>query len=141
MTPHRRGGLAAGGSPTDPRKWDVIPSDRSPGLWITALRPPSQGVASVADGRLLPTHSCATAPDLHRLPRIRELFDCAVHYGLSLRGMRRRVGRLLTLRNARLIEGRHVVEDANSSLDKEQREHRAGAFSQAKVQVEQWRQT
>src|SRR5207302_5904325 len=36
-----------------------------------------EALASVAAGRTLPTHSCATAPDLNRLPQSSELFSCA----------------------------------------------------------------
>lgn len=83
MTPHRLGSLAARGTPTDPRKWEVVPKDRSPGLWIKAPGCLPKAFASVAASRSLPTHSCATAPDSHRLPLVRELFSCASYYGVS----------------------------------------------------------
>src|SRR6266566_4027420 len=86
--------------------------------------------ASVAAGRTLPTHSCATAPDLDRLPAFGELFSCAIHYG-----PRCRMG-VIALFHTRLVEGRHLVEEKHSGPHQRKREHRAGALAKAQIQVE-----
>src|SRR5207249_11029011 len=82
------------GTPTDPRKWDRPLTGRV--SWLVDHRVQAafpKLFASVAAGRTLPTHSCATAPDLNRLPASRELFSCAHHYGRAPAGGGRWPGR------------------------------------------------
>src|SRR5213595_3647357 len=78
--------------------------------------------ASVAAGRTLPTHSCATAPDLNRLPAFGELFSCES---------------LCAVGSARLVEGRHLVQQAHRCANDGQGECCAGTLTEPQVEVQQ----
>src|SRR5262249_7533934 len=59
--------------------WELCPFGSV--SWLADRRswPPSQGVAPQwPSGQPLPAHSCATAPDSHRLPCTREAYSIAV---------------------------------------------------------------
>ena len=80
-----------------------------------------KAIASVAASRLLPTHSCATAPVLNRLPLIRELFGCAVHYGAARDGRRHCLDLLLAFGYSCLVEGGHLVEGPYRGFEQRKR--------------------
>src|SRR5439155_1766658 len=63
-------------------------------------------LASVAAGRTLPTHSCATAPDLDRLPAFGELFSYASHYARSETPASSKVAISVSRRTAARTSGR-----------------------------------
>src|ERR1700737_4022297 len=111
MTPHRWGDLAAMRIPTDPRKWDVMPRDRSPGSWITALRLPSQGETPqwpLDEGSPL---------TVARQRRIRTGFPSSVSYSVVRTIMR---GLFITFGDACLVERGHLVERADGGLEQRQ---------------------
>src|SRR5438270_9719306 len=87
-------------------------------------RPPSQDAMSqwpLAGGS--PLTVARQLRIWHRIPAPSELFSC------------RRP--LCALRNTRLVERRHVIQEAHGGAHQGQREHRAGALTEAEVEVEQ----
>src|SRR5437879_11397502 len=72
-----------------------------------------------------------------RQRRIRTGFPSSVSYSVVRTIMR---GLLVALGDARLVEGRHLVEGADGGLEQRQGKHRARALAQPEVEVEQRRQ-
>src|SRR5467141_195310 len=108
MTPHRWGDLAARGSPLIRASGTSCPADRSPGLWIDAV--------PVAFPRRTPQWplACRAPLTVARQRRIRTGFPSSVSYSVVRTIMR---GLLVTLGDARLVEGRHFVEGADRGLE------------------------
>src|SRR5712691_11209317 len=129
MTPHRLGCLAARGTPTDPRKWEVMPN--GPVSWLVdhSSRLPSQGSCP-------PQWPLAGRSPLSvaRQRRIRTGFLSSVSYSVVrsiMRGVRFPIG------HPSLVESGHVVEGSNRGIQQRERQDGSGSLAQAQVEVEQ----
>src|SRR5207245_315566 len=69
-----------------------------------------------------------------RQRRIRTGFPSSVSYSVVRTIMR---GLLITFGDARLVEGRHLVERADRGLEERQGEHGARAFAEPEVEIQQ----
>src|ERR1700680_4874641 len=121
MTPIRMGCLAAGGTPTDPRKWEGMPN--SSVSCLVDRRVPA------AFPRLSPQWPLAGRSPLTvaRQRRIRTGFPSSVSYSVVRLIMR---GLWWTIRNAGLAERGHVVEGADRSIQQGEREHGASSLTE-----------
>src|SRR6266849_9215769 len=114
--------------PTDPRKWDVMPSGSVSWLahpCISPAFPRRSPQWPLDDGSPL---------TVARQRRIRTGFPSSVSYSVVRTIMR---GLFVPLGNARLVEGGHLVEDADGSLKQRKCKHGAGALAEAEVELEQ----
>src|SRR3977135_77342 len=129
MTPHCMGCLAAEGTPTDPRRWEVMPS-RSVS-WLVDHRIPA------AFPRLTPQWPPAGCSPLTvaRQRRIHTGFLSSVSYSVVRSIMR---GVSLPIGPPGLIKSRHLVEGPDGGIEQRQREQSAGSLTQPQVEVEQW---
>jgi hypothetical protein len=132
MTPHRLGCLAAEGTPTDPRRWEVMPNGSV--SWLVDHRIPA------AFPRLSPQWPLAGHSPLTvaRQRRIHTGFPSSVSYSVVRPIMR---GRLLPIRYAGLVERGHVVEDPDRGIQQRERQHGTGSLTQSQVEVKEGLET
>ena len=126
MTPHCMGCLAAEGTPTDPRRWEVMPNGSV--SWLVDHRIPA------AFPRLSPQWPLAGCSPLTvaRQRRIYTGFPSSVSYSVVRLIMR---GLLRPIRYAGFVERGHVVEDPDGGIEQWKGQDGTGSFAQPQVEI------